>query len=426
MTPLFLLEALNYGLVLLYGIFLSTAIAGSAKDNRILISVFSLLLLLLQTVVAGLLGVEAMRRFYPLLVHLPLILLLIFGLQKTPGIAATSVFTAYLLCQLPRWVKLLVLAVVHLPMVGEIAYTLSIIPFFLLLQRFFAPAARSAMTASRRSMLLFGSLPLAYYIFDYAAAVYSDLLYAHVVLISEFLPTALIVFYVLFLTAYHSQMEAQNRAELQHFQLEAALRQSSMELESLRRAESRTAIYQHDMRHHLAAIERMLAAGEKESAEAYIRTVRQDVEKLTPRHFCENTTVDLLCASYTAKAEQRGIKLEITAKLPDRLPIADPNLCSILSNGLENALTATADLEPLRRWITLYCDTKLNKLLIEIKNPYNGTVRMEDGIPTSDREGHGYGCRSICNIARQAGGLCNFETENGIFTLQIILPLRVK
>ena len=37
--------------------------------------------------------------------------------------------------------------------------------------------------------------------------------------------------------------------------------------------------------------------------------------------------------------------------------------------------------------------------------------------------GHGYGCRSIRAIVAQHGGLYTFSPEDGIFNLQIALPL---
>lgn len=418
-----LLEALNYGLVLLYGILLSADITGGWQEKRSLVLAFCPLLLALQTVVAGLLGVEAMRRLYPLLIHLPLVLLLIFGLKRPAGMALTGVCTAYLLCQLPRWVKLLTVMATGLPFVGEAVYTLSIVPLFFLLRRFFAPAAHSAMTASRRSLWLFGSLPLAYYVFDYAAAVYSDLLYDRGLALVEFLPTALIFFYVLFMTAYHNQLQKGMEHELQRSMLENALKQSALELDNLRRLESRMAIHQHDMRHHLAILESHLRTGDHPQVEAYIREVRANVDALTPAHFCENEPVNLLCIAFSERAKAAKIDLRVKAGLPKRLPISDTELCSVLSNALENAIRAAAPLEELRRWVTFSCEVKRNNLLIEIRNPFDGTVRMENGIPQSGREGHGYGCRSMRNIVQQHHGHCLFDTENGVFTVRIVLPM---
>ena len=64
-----------------------------------------------------------------------------------------------------------------------------------------------------------------------------------------------------------------------------------------------------------------------------------------------------------------------------------------------------------------------NKLLIEIRNPCTGDVSMQDGIPVSGREGHGFGCRSIRTIAQRNSGLCMFTARDGEFCLQVMLPV---
>ena len=158
----------------------------------------------------------------------------------------------------------------------------------------------ASMREYEGALLLFGSLPVTYYIFDYATTVYSNALYSNVLIISEFLPTVLVTFYVLFLPAFHLQSQQRTDAEMQRSMLEAELEQSQSEMDSLHRLETQTAVYQHDMRHHL---------------------------------------------------------------------------------------------------------------------------NMRDGLPVSDREGHGYGCRSIQAIAQRNGGLCVFSARQGQFLLQIMLPV---
>ena len=419
------LGAFNYGLVLVYGLFLSTAIAGGWQSPRQRRMIFALcpLFLLIQALCWVMLGEGLTKQLYPLIVHLPLVLILILALKKPVGIALVSVCTAYLCCQLPRWVNLMVAAVSHSALAGEVSYTLAIYPIFLLMRRYFVQPAYSAMTASPKSLLLFGSLPVAYYFYDYATAVYADVLSTDILALNEFLPTALIVFYVLFLSAYHKQLQTQADAELQRSMLEAELKQAEVEVEGLRTVETQVAVYQHDMRHHLTAIDGFLTAGQPQQAKEYIKKVQADVDTITPKRFCENELVNLLCSSFSQKAARMGVCFTVEARLPKELPVSDTELCSILSNGLENALHAIASLEEPLRWVELYCGTRLNKLLIEIKNPYAGEVAMRDGLPVSQREGHGYGCRSIRSIAGQNGGLCTFDAECGVFTLRVMLPL---
>ena len=48
---------------------------------------------------------------------------------------------------------------------------------------------------------------------------------------------------------------------------------------------------------------------------------------------------------------------------------------------------------------------------------------MRDGLPVSEREGYGYGCRSIQTIAHTCHGLCEFTAEDG-YTYILFFSLR--
>ena len=425
MTLLTVLGVFNYGLVLLYGLFLSVFIAGgwgNGKQRGLVIALCPVFILI-QIPCWLLLGEDTVKKIYPLIVHLPLVLILISALKKPVGICVVSVLTAYLCCQLPRWGNIAVAAVARSALAGEIAYSLLIGPLFFLLLRYFVKPAHDAMTYSRQSLLLFGSLPAVYYLFDYATTIYSDSLYAGIPALNELIPTALILFYVVFLTAYHHETQERTKAELQSSAQAALFKQAQKQMDALRQAQMQAAIYRHDMRHHLNMIGGLLDSGKSEQALAYIRKARDGITSVSVKRFCENETVNLICSSFADKAARMEVRLTVNARLPEVLSISDTELCAMLSNGLENALHAVCQMEDSDRWITLYCGIKRNKLLIEIENPYAGSIAMEDGLPVTAEAGHSYGCRSIRAIVLQHGGLYTFSPENGIFTLQIVLPL---
>ena len=270
----------------------------------------------------------------------------------------------------------------------------------------------------------FSLVPLLYYIYLFAA-MNLDLSSLHSVrgFVVRILPTIYVfVFYFLLLHNYKELNEKRNLVTIQAVlseQLDAAEEQIAL----LNRAQTQTAIYQHDMRHHLTAIDAFLSADKPKQAKEYIEKVHADVEAITPKRFCENELVNLLCSSFSSKAQRLGIRLTVEARLPEALSISDTELCSLLSNGLENALQAVEALEEQGKWIEFYCAAKHNKLLIEVRNPYTGKVSMQDDLPVSSREGHGYGCRSIRIITEQYHGLCAFELEDGVFTLRVVLPM---
>ena len=416
----------DYLALLFYGLALSADISTGghvSRQQKCLLTLLCLLFLLVQGLGLVLLGERTVKQLYPLVTHVPLVLILILFMKKSVGVAIVSTCTAYLCCQPPRWGRIAVEALTQSTLAAELVYILLMPVMYYLLRRFFVAAAYNTMTSSTATLLLFGSLPVTYYIFDYATTIYSDALYSGIQALNEFLPTVLITFYVLFLPAFHLQSQRRADAEMQRSMLEAELEQSQSEMDSLHRLETQTAVYQHDMRHHLNMLDGLLSAGRPDEATAYIKNVQADIEAITPRRFCENHLVNLLCSSFTDKAQRQGAVLTVDASLPNDVAISDTELCSLLSNGLENALHAVADLPADRKQISLYCGVRQNKLLIEIRNPCAGPVAMRDGLPVSDREGHGYGCRSIQAIAQRNGGLCVFSAQQGQFLLQIMLPV---
>ena len=160
-----ILGGVNYGLAFFFGVALSVSIAGGCKSQRDWALLFALcpVFLALQTVSWLVWGLDATKRIYPLLVHLPLLLILTLGMKKPAGISVVSICAAYLCCQLPRCGDIAVAAATGSELAGEIVYTVIIAPIFFFLQRYFVSSARSAMVGSRRSLFLFGGLPVIFW-----------------------------------------------------------------------------------------------------------------------------------------------------------------------------------------------------------------------------------------------------------------------
>lgn len=420
-----ILGGVNYGLVFFFGASLSVSIAGGCKAKGEWAILFALcpVFLALQTISWLVLGLDITKQLYPLLIHLPLLLTLMLGLKRPFSISLVSICTAYLCCQLPRCCDITVTAVSGSALAGQIVYTIMIAPIFIFLLRYFVPSARDTMAESPKALFLFGGLPVIYYIFDYATTIYSDLLYSGSEMVAELLPTAVGLLYMIYTTAYYRQLQRQTRTELQNSLIAAQLKQAEAEIASLRHAETQAAAYQHDMRHHLTAISAFLSADKPHQAEEYIKQVQADIEAITPKRFCENELVNLLCSSFASKAARMGVRLTLEADLPNLPAISDTELCALLSNGLENALNAVEKLKENRRWVEFYCGVRAGKLLIEIKNPYSGHIPFREGLPEASRPNHGHGCRSIQAIAQAHRGLYEFKAENGIFTLRVVLPI---
>ncbi len=420
------LGVLNYGLVLLYGVLLSVGFAGGCASARERRSVAALCVVLLaaQTLCWSLWGLELTKRYYPLISHLPLVITLVLVLKKSWGVAAASVLTAYFCCELPRWIGTIALYVFGSELAYQLVYLISVFPVFFLLWKYFSLPACRAMTYSSRSLLFFVGLPLIYYLFDYATTVYTKTLYEGILMISEFLPAAMALFYMVFVAAYHSEMQRLSRMELQNSLLEMQFEQAKNDVSAMRQMQEQTAAYRHDMRHHFVMIDGYLKTGDTARASEYIRSAERNIERITPERYCANVAVNLLLSAYAVRAKKQGIELSVEANIPDDLPLSETELSALLSNGVENAVSAAAQCGgETQRIVHINCQLHMGNLLISIKNPYEGKLKMHNGLPQSSCPGHGFGVKSIKMITEMHGGYYSFKAQDGVFTLKVVLPL---
>lgn len=421
-----ILGLINYGLVLLYGTFLAVGFSGGcvSKKERRAVAALSIIILVAQMLSYALWGLEHTKKLYPLISHLPLFLMLVLIFKKPWGVALACVLTAYFCCQLPRWIATFTLYLFDTELAYQIGYMLTLAPLYLFLRRYFTMPAYRAMTYSKRSLYLFGGLPLFYYLFDYATTVYTDALYAGVRMVNESLPAAMALFYVAFVSVYHAEVQRRNQLEIDNAMLAAQSERAKNEIFALQQVQQQTAIYRHDMRHHLSLLNGYLEAGELAKAGEYMRQAQADIDKIVPVQYSENNAVNLILSSFATKAKQQGVTFSAQANIPAALPLSDTELCALLSNGLENAVFAAAQMDAqVRPAVRVNCQPHKDKLLIYISNPYRGTVIMRDKLPESSRPGHGFGVKSIKLIVEKYAGYCSFEAKDGLFTLKVVLPL---
>ncbi|MBE6991316.1 MAG: GHKL domain-containing protein [Ruminococcaceae bacterium] len=422
-----LFRLLNYGLVMIYGTMLTVGFAGGCHNKRQKITVLIVIvsLLLLQAGFFALFGIEVTEQLYPLIAHLPLILVLALGFKRSWGISLTSMLTAYFCCQLPLWVGTFAMACFRSELAYEISYFIAIFPIFFLLRKYFTNAVQATLAYSRQSLFLFCSLPLIYYLFDYATAVYSDVLYTEVKVAVEFLPAIMAVFYVLFVSAYHYELQKRNRIELQSALLSMQLSQAETEMDALQQMQIQTVAYRHDMRHHLSMLDALLKNDDVSGALKYIESAENDISRFTPVKYCENAGINLIVSAFAKKAEDAEVSFTAEVDIPAQIPLSETELCALLSNALENAVTVASQQpsgEPRR--VLLKSTIRKGNLLLYVENGFKGEVSIKDGLPSSEQEGHGFGVKSMHMIAEKHGGYCAFSAEHGVFTVKIVLPLK--
>ena len=376
--------------------------------------------MLLQGVVYSSVDVELLRKIYPLVFHAPLLLLLYFLTRKFfwPGV---SILTAYLCCQLRRWIALFVVEIFSGgAMLQELLELLLTLPLLWILLRFVAPAVRNVPESSSKNLWQFGIIPAVYYFFDYWSRIYTYLLTSGVPVAVEFMPFVCCVAYLVFLLYNSSKERRQNEMKQVQKTLDLQLNQAVREINTLRESQESARRYRHDLRHHLQYLSACMKNGEIDTAQDYISGICREIEGQKVLQYCENEATNLILSAFAGRAERAGIRFTVNGALPAFIPVRDSDLCVLLSNALENALHACMELTTrgINGTIDVQFFEREEKFFLQIQNPC-GAVRMEKGLPVSDRPGHGIGVQSICAIVERYRGVYSFSVQDGIFILRL-------
>lgn len=209
-------------------------------------------------------------------------------------------------------------------------------------------------------------------------------------------------------------------------QLHTQLEGSKQYIEQLKDAQEQTIIYRHDMRHSLKLMEQLAYQGNMEKLSSYLTEIHSKLDSITPNHYCENETINLILGSFDQLARKQAISFATNIIVPQDLPISDTEVCSLLFNLLENAMTAASQPEDSSlRYVHMKSAYKDKKWILFIENGFSGDIVMEDDLPISQskHEGHGLGIKSIINIVDNHDGLYTFEVDGQKFYTKILLAI---
>ena len=179
----------------------------------------------------------------------------------------------------------------------------------------------------------------------------------------------------------------------------------------------------HDLKHQIAAIR---AESDPDKRESYLAGLDEVIEVYESRHKTGNAVLDTVLSGKGMVCAQNGIEFLSYADA-SRLGFMDTmDICSVFGNALDNAIENAEKVdEPEKRQIKLYVYNQNQFILIRVENYFKGDLQYEDGsLKTTKKHAqfHGYGVKSIMQIAEKYGGNATFSTEDDLFRLILLIP----
>ncbi len=198
--------------------------------------------------------------------------------------------------------------------------------------------------------------------------------------------------------------------------------QSERHLKEVRTIYMKMRGYKHDFHHHLQTLKGQLESGEVDRALAYIEALDRKLRTVDTLLRTGNVSLDAILSAKTAQARAEGIEVSVRACVPDTLTFSDVELSILAGNLLDNAIEACREVSD-GRFIRIYMTMKGKMLYFSMLNSAGEKRRKRGSLFSSRKEGlHGFGLRRAQAILEEHGGWCKFNSEDGAFSSEFLVP----
>lgn len=177
----------------------------------------------------------------------------------------------------------------------------------------------------------------------------------------------------------------------------------------------------HDLKHQIAAIR---TRTEKENFDKYLDRLEDSIIEYGTVVDCGNETINVVLTEKNILCSTCGVKFSyiIDGALFDFM--SEMEIYSLFGNALDNALESCSKVtDPEKRVISLKAASRGDMVVLHVENCFEQALTMVDGMPQTTKKGsgHGFGLRSIQNIAEKYDGVASVQANGDLFKLTVLM-----
>lgn len=181
----------------------------------------------------------------------------------------------------------------------------------------------------------------------------------------------------------------------------------------------------HDMKHQIAALR---AETDPQKRNAWLDSMEQDIKTYEAQNKTGNPVLDTVLTGKSLYCQNHGIALTCVVDGALLRFMDAMDLCSLFGNALDNAIECELQIaDKEKRLIHVTVAQQHNFVLLRFENYLEAELNIENGLPRTtkrNKDFHGYGLKSIWQIAQKYGGNASLQTEAGWFELTVLIPLQ--
>lgn len=183
----------------------------------------------------------------------------------------------------------------------------------------------------------------------------------------------------------------------------------------------------HELKNHSFYMRSLLDAKKYDELREYLsHTADSELDKLQSFD-CGNYTVDVVINHAVNEARQRGVEVKTKIIVPRKMPFDDNDMCSLLSNLMENAIEAAMQSGLPQPSVEISILPRQDYLFIRVTNDMNHNLSDQQrlSLKTTKHQHnlHGYGTRVIRSVAEKYRGTVHFDVADGRFVVDVMLEL---
>ena len=184
----------------------------------------------------------------------------------------------------------------------------------------------------------------------------------------------------------------------------------------------------HEIKNHNFYMKALLDEGKFDEMRQYLDKVTAQGTKFLKTYDSGNYAIDVVMTHELAAAKNHGVTIQSVIIVPRRLPFLDNDICSLLSNLLENAIESAAKSGKEQPVVRITAMPKQEVLLIRVENPVDPSISALrhlslETTKESNRNMHGFGTKIIRRIAEKYNGSVKYSLKDGQFVADVMLEL---
>lgn len=177
----------------------------------------------------------------------------------------------------------------------------------------------------------------------------------------------------------------------------------------------------HDLKHQIAAIR---TKTEQENFNKYLDRLEDSIIEYGTVVECGNETINVVLTEKNILCTTSGVKFSYMLDGTLFNFMSETEIYSLFGNALDNALENCSKVtDPEKRVISLKAVARGDMVVLHVENCFEQALTMVDGMPLTTKQGsgHGFGLRSIQNIAETYNGVATVQVADGLFKLTVLM-----